>query len=118
MFKSTFIKTFCLTALLALPMSSAMAMEEEPIYGSQLMTQHELQLHKQQMQAAKTPEERARIREENHERMRLRAKEKGINLPENPPAKGGHMNQQDRPGSDMGTGSRTGSGMGSGGGNR
>ncbi len=106
MFNSTFIKTFCLTTLLALPMSSAMAMEEEPIYGSQLMTQQELQLHKQQMQAAKTPESRALIRQENHERMRLRAKEKGINLPENPPSEGGHMNQQNNPGSGMGSGGK------------
>ncbi len=112
MLKSNLVKALCFTSLLALPISSAMAMEQEPIYGSQLMTQQELQLHRQQMQTAKTPEARARIRQENHQRMRLRAKEKGIDLPENPPKEGGHMNQQNRPGAGMG------SGMGSGGGNR
>ncbi len=112
MLKSNLVKALCLTSLLVLPISSAMAMEEEPIYGSQLMTQQELQLHRQEMRSAKTPEARALIRNENHERMRLRAKEKGIDLPDNPPAERGHMNQQNHPGSGMG------SGMSSGGGNR
>ena len=66
MLKSNLVKALSLASLLLLPMSSAMAMEEEPIYGSQLMTQQELQLHRQQMHTAKTPEARARIREENH----------------------------------------------------
>ena len=98
MLKSNLIKALCLTSLFTLPMSSAMAMEEAPIYGSQLMTQQEQQSHRQQMQAAKTPEARALIRQENHKKMRLRAKQKGINLPENAPAEGGHMNQKNRPG--------------------
>lgn len=109
MLKSNLVKALCLTSLLVLPISSAVAMEEEPIYGSQLMTQQERQLHRQKMQAAKTPEERARIRQENHEKMRLRAKEQGIDLPDNAPTEPGEMNQQNRPGSGMG------SGMGSGG---
>jgi hypothetical protein len=106
MLKFNLVKVLCLTSLLALPMSSAMAMEEARIYGSQLMTQQELQLHRQEMRTAKTSGARALIREKNHERMRLRAEQKGINLPETPPAQPGNMNQHDR------------SGMGSGGGNR
>ncbi len=115
MLKSNLVKALCLVSLFALPMSSAMAMEDEPIYGSQLMTQQELQLHRQEMRAAQTPESRERIRQKNHERMRLRAREKGIDLPDNPPGERGQMNQQNHPGSGMGTGSGMGSGMGSGG---
>lgn len=110
MLKSNLVKALCLASLFALPISSAMAMEEDPIYGSQLMTQQELQLHRQEMRSAKTPEAREQIRQENHQRMRLRAREKGINLPENPPAERGQINQQNHSGSGMDTGSGMGSG--------
>ncbi len=78
--------------------SQVSANEVEPIYGSQLMTQKERMAHQQAMRNAKTPEERALIRQRHHEKMRLRAKEKGITLPANPPAERGRINQQDRPG--------------------
>ena len=77
------------------------------IYGSQLMTREERNQYRKQIRAAKTSEERERIRAEHHERMKVRAKERGVTLPDEPPASG------------MGAGGGMGpGGMGSGGGNR
>lgn len=64
---------------------------QEQVYGSQLMTPQELAEHRAKMRAAKTVEEREQIRKENHERMEVRAKERGVTLPEEPPAGGGGM---------------------------
>lgn len=79
------------------------AQTQEQIYGSQLMTQQERAEQRDKMRAAKTAEEREQIRKEHHERMKERAKERGVTLPDEPPARG----------SRMGSG---GGGMGSGGG--
>ena len=79
--------------------------DQERIYGSQLMTQKERNAYRTKMRAAKTAEERERIRNEHHEQMKIRAKERGVTLPDMPPAAGGG-------------GMRQGGGMGSGGGMR
>ena len=84
--------------------------QQEPIYGSHLMTEQERAAHRAQMRAAKTDEDRARIRKEHHERMELRAKERGLTIPDEPPARGGGKG----PGG-MGPG---GGGMGPGGGGK
>lgn len=81
----------------------------EPIYGSQLMTRKERQEFHAKMRAAKTPEEREKIRQEHHEQMQQRAKERGVTLPDEPPAGGGMMRRR----GGMGPG---GGGMGPGGG--
>lgn len=70
------------------------------IYGSQLMTREERNQYRKQIRAAKTAEERERVRAEHHERMKVRAKERGVTLPDEPPARGGMMG----PGGGMGTG--------------
>ncbi|MFA5371013.1 MAG: hypothetical protein WC053_01150 [Sideroxydans sp.] len=85
------------------------AQDQERIYGSQLMTQEERNAYRAKMQAAKTVEERERIRNEHHELMKKRAKERGVTLPDMPPAAGGGMMRQ---------GGGMGGGMGSGGGTR
>jgi hypothetical protein len=77
------------------------------IYGSQLMTQQERNEYSARMRAAKTPEEREALRAEHHNAMQARAKERGVTLPEQPPAGAG-------PG--KGTGMGPGAGMGPGGG--
>lgn len=83
--------------------------KQEQIYGSQLMTPQERREHRAKMRSAKTAEEREKVRLEHHEAMQVRAKEKGVTLPEVPPARGGGMG----PGSGgMGPG---GGGMGPGG---
>jgi hypothetical protein len=60
------------------------------------------------MRAAKTYEEQQRIRNEHHNQMQARAKERGVTIPDQPPAHG--------MGGGMGPGTGAGSGMGQGGG--
>ncbi|MFA6014315.1 MAG: hypothetical protein WC742_04545 [Gallionellaceae bacterium] len=61
------------------------AQQPQRMYGSQLMTQQERIEYRAKMRAAKSADERAMIRKEHHEKMKLRAKERGVELPENPP---------------------------------
>jgi len=91
------IKSLFIAAVVALAVP-AMANEVEPIYGSQLMTQEERQAHQIQMRNATSAEERERIRQKNHEKMRLRAKEKGVPFSDQPPEHRGKVNQNDHPG--------------------
>lgn len=79
---------------------------DQDIYGSQLMSVQERNEYRNRMRQAKTYEEREQIRREHHAQMQIRAKEKGVTLPDEPPAGRG-------PG--MGPG---GGGMGPGGGRR
>jgi arginine/ornithine N-succinyltransferase beta subunit len=73
---------------------------DRDIYGSQLMTNEERNQYRTRMRSAKTDQERERIRAEHHERMKVRAKERGVTLPDTPPARGGGMG----PGGGMGKG--------------
>lgn len=82
----------------------------EQVYGSQLMTQQERVEYRSRMRAAKTAEEREQVRMEHHERMKDRAKQRGVTLPDEPSARGGGMGPG---GGGMGPG---GGGMGPGGG--
>jgi hypothetical protein len=91
----------------------AMDQESERIYGSQMMTQEERNAYRARLQAAKTEEERERIRKEHHQLMQQRAKERGLTLPDEP------RGWDDRgPGSGMGSGMGSGAGSGGGGGKR
>ena len=54
-----------------------------PVYGAQMMTQQEMNEHRAQMRAAKTLEERERIRAEHHQRMVIRAREGSSQKTEN-----------------------------------
>ncbi len=60
----------------------------DTIYGSQLMSPDERATYRENMLAAKTPEERERLRAEHHKEMQARAKERGVTLPDAPPARG------------------------------
>lgn len=105
MMKRTLIVS-AIAAVLAIPAGfAAAAGQEEVIYGSQIMTQQERTEYRARMRAAKTVEERQQIRTEHHALMRERARERGVTLPDEPPAMGGGMG----PGGGMG-------GMGPGGG--
>jgi hypothetical protein len=57
---------------------------ERGIYGYQLMTPEERDEFRARVRAAKTYEERERIRAEHHEQMQARAKERGLTLPPEP----------------------------------
>jgi hypothetical protein len=86
----------------------------DQVYGSQLMTQEERNAYRDRMRAAKTEQEREQIRKEHHEQMKVRAKEKGVTLPDEPPARGRGMGPGKGMGPGMGPG---GGGMGPGMGN-
>lgn len=73
---------------------------QDRIYGSQLMTRQERIEFRSKMRSTKTAEEREKIRAEHHEQMKARGKERGVTLPDEPPARGGGMG----PGSGMGGG--------------
>jgi hypothetical protein len=90
---------------------------QQRIYGSQMMTQQEMNEYRERMRLAKTEAERERIRAEHHERMKERATTRGITLPDEPPAKAGSGGTM-APGSGMGPGGGMGSGGGGGGGGR
>ena len=87
--------------------------DQDQIYGSQLMTQEERSAYRTQMRNAKTAQEREQIRKQHHEQMKVRAKEKGVTLPDEPPARG--KGQGMGPGGG-GMGPGNGSGVGPGGG--
>lgn len=65
--------------------------QQERVRGSQLLTDQERADYREKMRAAKTPEERQQIRKEHHEMMKARAKERGVTLPDEPPAMGRGM---------------------------
>lgn len=76
------------------------AQTQQQIFGSQLMTSQERTEYRAKLRDAKTVEERERIRSEHHKEMLERARERGVTLPEEPPARGGGMG----PGGGMGRG--------------
>ena len=82
---------------------------QERIYGSQLMTPRERLEYRNRMRDATSQAERERIRAEHHQEMQERARQRGVALPDMPPAVGQ---------SGMGTGMGPGMGSGMGGGRR
>ena len=100
------------TALLLLCAGTnvTIAADTAPIYGSQLMTRQERIEHRNQMRTLKTEEERNAYRLEHHNKMQERAKERGVTLPDSPPAAGGGMG----PGAGGGRGPGAGAGGGRG----
>ena len=81
--------------------------DQQPVYGSQLMTEQERLEQRQRMRNATSPEEREQIRLEHHQRMQERARQQGVTLPEQPaPGMG--------PGQGMGPGKGMGMGQGMG----
>ena len=85
------------------------AKQDRQIYGYQLMTAKERNEYRERMRKAKTAEEREQLRKEHHERMKERAKERGMKLPDEPPARGmvpgpGGMGPRDGMGSGGGMG--------------
>lgn len=66
--------------------SAAKSGQQEQIYGSQLMTPQERTAYHQQMRSASSADERERIRQQHHDAMQARAKERGVSLPDMPPA--------------------------------
>lgn len=112
-------KTMGLSALFAallLVSGGAVAADaaQQPIYGSQLMTEQERTVYRARMWAAENDEARAAIRAEHHEQMRARAQERGLTLPEVAPERGPGMGPGMGPGRGMGPGPAFGPGRGPG----
>ena len=82
----------------------AQTQKQETIYGSQLMTQKERREYRLKMREAKTAEQREQIRAEHHKQMQERAKERGMKLPDAPPAQGMHQGMGPGGGGGMGPG--------------
>jgi hypothetical protein len=78
------------------------------IYGSQLMTPAERTEYQSKMRALKSDKERDAFRLDHHDKMKVRAAEKGVTLPNSPPAAGtgpkANAGQGVGPGAGMGTG--------------
>lgn len=104
------MKTLLSALALGLMVSGAFA-ADAPIYGSQMMTNQERVEHRNKLRAAKTAEEREQVRLEHHEQMKLRAKERGVELPDSLPAQGAGMGGRMGQGGGMGPGGGMG-GMG------
>lgn len=85
------IATAAVLVLLSVGSTSTFARDDPPAYGAQLMTQQERLDYRNRMQALKTQEEREIFRLEHHKKMQERAKERGVALPEAPPARGAGM---------------------------
>jgi hypothetical protein len=83
---------------------------QQQVYGYQLMTNEERMEMRNKMRAAKTAQEREKIQAEHHERMKVRANEMGVTLPDQPMMKGGGMGM----GAGAGQGQVKGGGAGAG----
>ena len=68
---------------------NAQIQQQEHIYGNQLMTPQERIEYRVKMRDAKTAEEREQIRKKHHNAMIIRAKARGVILPDEPPVRGG-----------------------------
>jgi hypothetical protein len=78
------------------------------IYGSQLMTVAERTEYQSKMRSLKTDKERDAFRLDHHDKMTVRAVEKGVTLPNSPPAVG--VGQKANTGTGVGPGSGVGAG--------
>ena len=116
--QKTFIPTLTVLALLATTsglwggavQAQDQVQTQVQIYGSQLMTAAERTEYQTKMRALKTDKERDAFRLDHHDKMSVRAAEKGVTLPNSPPAAGaapkGNSGLGVGPGSGMGKGSQ------------
>lgn len=93
---------------LAQTTSQTQTQTQERVYGSQLMTVQERNEYQQRMRELKTVQARDQFRKEHHVKLQDRAKERGVTLPDEPPAQGKGMGP--RTGAAPGTGPGPGKG--------
>jgi len=94
-----------------LAQDQAQTQTQVQIYGSQLMTAAERTEYQSKMRTLKTDKERDAFRLDHHEKMKVRAAEKGVTLPNSPPAVGAGPKANSVMGA--GPGSGVGAGQGS-----
>lgn len=99
------------TLLASLASMPVAAQSEEQVFGRELMTQQELQQHRETMRNLNTDAERAHYRQLHHERMMERARERGVELRN---GMGQGSGQGMGKGQGQGMGQKNGQGMGSG----
>ena len=96
--KTTATKLVLLAGLLAASALMSMGVDvfaqdqaqaQVQIYGSQLMTAAERTEYQSTMRTLKTDKERDAFRLDHHDKMKVRAAEKGVTLPNSPPAAAG-----------------------------
>lgn len=97
-----------LASLASMPVATQ---SEEQVFGRELMTQQELQQHRETMRNLNTDAERAQYRQLHHERMMERARERGVELRN---GMGQGSGQGMGKGQGQGMGQKNGQGMGSG----
>ena len=68
------------TLLVSLASMPVAAQSDDQVFGRELMTQQELQQHRETMGNLNTDAERAQYRQLHHERMMERARERGVEL--------------------------------------
>lgn len=107
--RRTFTKSLLAGLAVGLAGPLALHAQEEEIYGRQLMTQEEIREHQRSMRTLQGAEREA-YRQRHHERMMLRARERGVELPDSPPAAGGGAGRPEGAGRDRGYGPRDGGG--------
>jgi len=88
------------------------AQDEDVIYGRQLMTEQEIQEHRNQIRGFQTEQEREQYRLEHHQRMQERARTQGVTLPDEPAPRGKGMGQGQGQGQGQGMGPGKGQGKG------
>lgn len=87
--KTQRISTLVVVGLLGLgAMTLAGAEPGQRGYGHELMTDEERAEHRERMRSMDSQEEREQYRREHHEKMKQRAREQGVELPDEPPERG------------------------------
>ncbi len=76
---------FAVAVSLSLPVN---AEKTEPVFGQQLMSTEELQEHRQTLRSMESEKKRQEYRREHHQRMLERAREQGVELPDEPGERG------------------------------
>lgn len=111
---SMLIAATCVVAVtgpvLVAEQAQAQTQAHEQVYGSELMTQQERTEYQARMRAAKSDQEREQLRKAHHVQMQERAKQRGVPLPDEPPAQG--KGQGTRYGSSPGAGGTSAPGAG------
>ena len=78
-------------AVAADAVSNRPGMQNGQATGRQMMNNEERREQRAKMRSARSAEEREKIRAEHHEKMKQRAQEKGVSMPDKPPVRGGGM---------------------------
>jgi hypothetical protein len=112
--KKLFIHLTAVAALTTIASMPLHAQDEDQVLGRQLMTEQELQQHRNTMQSLQSQEERQQYQQQHHQRMQERANEQGVSLPQEPGKSGKGLGPQ--PGKGLKRGQSGGAGSGEGGG--